>query len=381
MKVALLVPGFNYPGDAVGNDVHGMYANLRDAGIACGVFCHSPHGRPDIAGGSFHDALEWLTADDLVVYHYVGGDQLGLDTLRAVGCQVILRYHNVTPSHFFAGISDEFVTSCEEGKRQLADFLKLPRVTACSASSYSAAELVSTGLPAARSLVLPPFHMTNELQEAARAHSRHDAAQAHKQLLYVGRVAPHKGIETLLSVLATLVERTKSSMTLTIVGGRDARLERYFDKLSSTIKEHRIEESVRFRHDLTVAELARCYASADVFVTCSEHEGFCVPVIEAMALGVPVVARNSTALPETVGSAGILCSDHADFVHAIEKLISDKHARDELSARGRQRYEEQFDTGRIGAAFKALLQTTAHPETAPPPRKPVPWWRRWTWRG
>lgn len=357
MKVALLVPGFSYPGDAVGNDVHGMYVALKEAGFACGVFCHAPHGRDGIDGGSFHDAVKWLSPDDLVIYHYVGGDPFGLDILRSVGCEIVLRFHNVTPSHFFEGISQEFVRSCEEGRRQLPEFLQLPRLTGCSASTYSAAELVQAGLPPARSRVVPPFHMTSELRAVAESQIEPNKPRRHAELLYVGRVAPHKGIDTLLNVFAALLERIGPRVRLTIVGSRDVRLAKYFDTLTTILVEHGTGEFVRFRQDVSIRELARSYAAADLFVTCSEHEGFCVPVVEAMALGIPVVARNGSALAETVGGAGILCSDQEDFVSALEGLISDKDAARGLGALGKQRFESTFETRQIAAQFMDMVRS------------------------
>ena len=149
----------------------------------------------------------------------------------------------------------------------------------------------------------------------------------------------------------------KTPAVLDIVGKPDHRLLAYLRMLELMVREFQLESHVTFHGEVSTAALAERYAAASAFVSTSEHEGFCVPIVEAMAFGVPVVALATTAVPETVGEAGVLWEerDPRRFALAIQRLLTQPHERQWLGKLGRQRYEEQFANAIIESRMLAAL--------------------------
>jgi glycosyltransferase involved in cell wall biosynthesis len=97
---------------------------------------------------------------------------------------------------------------------------------------------------------------------------------------------------------------------------------------------------VRFESGLVQSELAERYRQADVFLCLSEHEGFCIPLLEAFHFGLPVVARDAAAVSEVLGDAGVLVGDEdglRTIAHVLRIVIGDPELRAELRARGERR--------------------------------------------
>jgi glycosyltransferase involved in cell wall biosynthesis len=360
MRIGLMVPELNLPDDAVGNDVLGMYNTIVHLGFACRVFTAIPHTHLNINSGTYLDAAVWLRKGDLLIYQYASGGVEALKLVRDLPCKTSIRYHNVTPSHFFQGISVEYQKTANEGRDLLKKFLSLPNCYAISASAYSSSELVAAGLPSWRSEVVAPFHVIDNLV-AATGDVPDKGTSDGFELLTVSRMSPNKKIELLLECYADVVAKIDIPVTLTVVGGGDPRLQLYKNKIDEVLYRRGINNAVQFAEKLSIAELANCYRRADIFVTCSAHEGFCMPAIEAMAFGVPVVAAKEGALPETCGGAAIICSDRTDFVDAILRLISDENLRADFGKRGRQHYSKQFSSKIIEAKFSRAIDNMRHP--------------------
>jgi glycosyltransferase involved in cell wall biosynthesis len=176
-------------------------------------------------------------------------------------------------------------------------------------------------------------------------------------LLTVGRIAPSKGHPFLLRVMRYLVHDLGVQATLDIVGKPDHRLAAYHRMLELIVGEYRLEPYVHFHGEIAAGALAARYASASAFVITSEHEGFCVPVIEAMAFGVPVVALGTSAIPETVADAGIVWNerDPRRFAVTLAELIAEPGQRRALGALGRERFEQYFARDVIERRFKEAL--------------------------
>jgi len=143
---------------------------------------------------------------------------------------------------------------------------------------------------------------------------------------------------------------------LTLVGGQSAGL--YWRALHRLVEELDVADAVTFADSVSHTELLACYRTADVFVLCSEHEGFNVPVLEAMHFGVPVVAYASTAVPDTVGDGGLLLTDKDPVVvaTAVERVRSDASLRRTLVAAGRER-AAHFSVARTGPQWLDTLRT------------------------
>ncbi len=145
---------------------------------------------------------------------------------------------------------------------------------------------------------------------------------------------------------------------LLLIGKEDERLTGYAESLRERVKLRRLAGLVTFAPAPTDAVLKAYYASADVFVIASEHEGFCVPLVEAMALEVPVAGFRSTAIPDTLGNAGVLWDERSAWLLAesVACLKRQRLVHEELRARGRSRYQEHYTNERIAERFFAALE-------------------------
>ena len=181
----------------------------------------------------------------------------------------------------------------------------------------------------------------------------------HVNVCTVGRLAPNKGHPELILAFAAYHHDYNPKSRLIIVGKHETRLAQYSALLWGLIKRLELEQAVVLAGGVSDYELKAFYSVADLFITTSEHEGFCVPLVEAMALKVPIVAYGSSAIPETVGQAGLVWEQRNPFLLAesIHAVASDPSLGAGLAAMGWRRYQERFTNDRIGKEFLSALST------------------------
>ena len=144
---------------------------------------------------------------------------------------------------------------------------------------------------------------------------------------------------------------------LHIVGTLDPRLAGYQRDLDAIIARHRMADDVIFHGTVDQRELAAFYHRCAIVWTCSQHEGFCVPVVEAMAFGKPIVATPLAALPETCGNAAAFANGKTEIVEAISRLLGDNRQSRELGQAGRKRYEQCFAPAKLTQAFSNAVRS------------------------
>ncbi|MGH7173076.1 MAG: glycosyltransferase, partial [Gemmataceae bacterium] len=291
------------PGDAVGNDALEMRRILSAGGHNVALF--SSHWLKKTPATKDIAELDDFLADDpqaLLVYHHSTGWSSGVDLLRRTTCRRVVRYHNVTPGRFFAGFPGDMVRVCQLGREQLRELARSDCDLYLSASAYNQGELIEAGAPAERCSVVPPFHHIERLHGlTADPKVLGQLDDGRTNLLFVGRRAPNKGHRYLLDAFAVYHEHYERNSRLLLVGREDRSLVSYTNLLREQASRLGVLDSVLFIDGVSDAELKAYYERASVFVLASEHEGFCVPVVEAMALQVPIVAYGSTAVPHTLG--------------------------------------------------------------------------------
>jgi glycosyltransferase involved in cell wall biosynthesis len=249
----------------------------------------------------------------------------------------LLLSHNVTPARWLWDHSSPIALQCELGRRQLPEYAARCDLVA-GVSAFNAAELGS-------GLVIPPIVDVGWLRPSAQ--------QNPPQILFVGRLAPHKRQDDLIRAFALYRRRHAPDARLVLVG--EPLNDRYLDALRE-LAEH--AGNVVFEHGLSDAGLADRYATASAFVCLSEHEGFCVPLLEAFAAQVPVIARPAGGIPETAGDAALLVDDRDPAVVAelLALVIADEELRDELARRGRERLAA-YAPDRAAVALRAALES------------------------
>ena len=247
----------------------------------------------------------------------------------------MVNYHNITPVELFAWWEPSVAYELSLGRSQL---LRLaPRCQlAVADSAYNEAELVEAGFArtAVSPLLIEPRPAAPDPAVAARL--RGLKADGSPDFLFVGKVAPHKAQHDLVKMLAVYRRLYHPGARLHLVGLPVGTT--YGPALDAFIAELDLDDAVSVG-PASAAELEAYYQAADAFVCASEHEGFCVPIIEAMAHDVPVVAYGATAVPETVAGAGLLLDAKAPlaFAATVHRVVSDERLRARLVSAGARR--------------------------------------------
>ena len=352
-RVAILSPSLT-TADAVSNDVLGMYDVLKQQHHDVRLFCetHSLH-HPALANiAGIEKFLKSPT--DVLIYHHSRGWKPAVDLINTLNCKRIIRYHNVTPAKYFAGFNPHDEELCETGRKQLSDFAAAKCDLYISASAYSMQELLDTGAEPSKSFVVPPFHHIDRLSQiAADAETLKKYSDETANILSVGRVVPHKGFQQLIEVFAHYHHGCNNNSRLIIVGKGGEGFSSYSKMLHRTVEGLNLSGAVVFTGGVSDEVLKAFYQLAHAFATASEHEGFCVPLVEAMSMKLPITAFASAAIPETVGDAGIVWEDRNPFLMAesIDYFVREVSVSNALGLRGRRRYETKFTNEKVASDF------------------------------
>jgi glycosyltransferase involved in cell wall biosynthesis len=264
-------------------------------------------------------------ADDVVVIHY----SAYAPKLRAVldlHNPKLLVYHNVTPARWFWDYEPTIAVHCSLGRRQLPEFAKGVDLAA-GVSAFNAAELAAAG--ASRTAVIPIVFTRPDV-------GRIDRPDGPPTIVFVGRLTPHKRQDEVIGAFALYRNNRSPDARLVLVG--EGLTPRYAASLVE-LADRLAPGAVTFRSGISRDELWRCYQEASAFVCLSEHEGFCIPLLEAFHFGVPVIGRPSGGVVEVAGDAAIITDDRdlavtAELIHLV---VSDSELRDELARRGQAR--------------------------------------------
>ncbi len=358
MNVGILIPVLTSK-DAVGADALAMASILEDLGYETRIFCLSSSGverktwpaeeLTSFAGGP----------DDLVIYHFSTGWPAAVAIMKRCRGFRIVKYHNITPAGFFKPYSADYYGGCEKGRLELASIANLGCELYLGDSAYNLGELVDGARSQINGDVLAPFHRVEELIDAPADAALIDAlTDGAMNFLMVGRVAPNKGHLNLVEAFSAYVRGYAEPARLILVGKIDPRLDKYTEAIRRRLNELGLEGNVLWINGASEAQLKAAYLSSHVFMLMSEHEGFCVPLIESMALGVPIVAHASSAIPETLGDAGIAWEEQDPWLYAASaaRLFNDHELRGDLLDCGRRRYREQYSNEVLRKRFLGLLE-------------------------
>jgi glycosyltransferase involved in cell wall biosynthesis len=302
------------------------------------------------------DTVEEFVAkpDDVFIYHFsVGWDQ-GLYLSKTLPCRRVIKYHNVTPPEYYDSVNEDYAAVCRAGREMLREIAHTSADLFLSDSAYNMSELVERGAPASRNFVVPPFHQIDRLVEAdADLATLERVRDGRTNILMVGRLAPNKGHVALVEAFASYHYNYNRLSRLIIVGKHDPRLKIYIDSVHAAIRRADLQDHVIFTEEVSDEQLKAYFLAAHVFAIATEHEGFCVPVVEAMAHHVPVAAYATTALTETVGPAGIIWEERDSELLAasIAEILRNPATFERLSEIGWERYRSHFHNDVIRRRF------------------------------
>ena len=330
-------------GDAIGDSARQVRDLLRGMGHESDIYAMTID--EDMRGevGSFDQAAS--RGGDMTIFHYALPSAMS-GAFRDLGGTRVLQYHNITPAHFFAGYHPEVFRIAALGRADLKS-LSASADLALGDSDYNRRELETLGF---RSTAVFPIALNLDRITKAPPHPALSKIldDGLTNFLFVGRVVPNKRIEDIV-LLAELYKRNIDSQYRFIFVGRTDAIPNYYATLRALIvRLEMLPERFLFTGQVSDWELAAYYRSARVYLSLSEHEGFCVPVLEAMAAGVPVFASDSSAVGETLGGAGVTWSPK-DLEFASEllgQLAFDPRMRAQVVARQYRRLED-FSEARL----------------------------------
>ncbi len=301
-------------GDAIGDAARRYQARLRAMGHESEIYAIEIDA--DAAYGVRPFASPGARDGDLTIFHFATPSPMTEAFADLRGARV-LHYHNITPPEFFAPYDGNLVRLCQEARAELASLVGVADV-ALGVSEYNRRELEVMGFRDTG--VLPLDVDIDRIRRAPRVPAlEHCLGDGRTNLLFVGRIAPNKKIEDVIRLADHYGRHVDPRFRLIFVGRYDA-VPGYYEMLRMMLaKRGWSSDRALFTGPVPEDELATYYRASSVYVSMSEHEGFCVPLVEAMAADLPVLAYSCTAIPETLGGAGLAFAPK-DFEHAAELL-------------------------------------------------------------
>ena len=322
------------PGDAASNHSLQVQRLLRELGHVSELYVE----RSNVPG---HGTPVGQYRGGAVLYQFAIGSVL-VDVLERERPRLAVNSHNLTPTRFFEVWDPPLVHGTAWGKAQLPVLARLADL-AVAVSAYNERDLREAGFT--RTAVAPILFDTTTLEREVdepylRKLQDRKATDGGADWLFVGRLVPNKAQHDVVKAFAVYRRTMDPTARLWLVGGASSR--RYEEALRALVRRLGLGGAVTLTGPVSQGRLVAHERAADVFVCLSEHEGFCVPLLEAMHAGLPVVAYASSAVPETLGGAGLLVADKAPSVvaTAVQRALTDPAVHAAMVAAGRARLAE-----------------------------------------
>jgi glycosyltransferase involved in cell wall biosynthesis len=332
-----------HKGDAIGDSARKVRDLLRSAGHTSDLFAMTID--EDLRGDVRPFSEPAARAGQVTIFHFALPSPM-TEAFAALPGGRVLQYHNITPAEFFAPYDSALFRLAALGRRELQTLVGRVDL-ALGDSEFNRQELEELGF--APTGVFPVAVNTARITDAPRRPALEKIlADGLINILFVGRIVPNKRIEDHIR-LAEVYKRYVDSYYRFIFVGRYDGIPRYYAQVRALISEYRmLPDRFWFTGPVSDDDLAAFYRWADVYVSLSEHEGFCVPLVEAMSADVPVLAYAAGAVPETLGGAGVLFSpkDLEFAAEAMGMLVYDPEFRDSVIA-GQRRRLEAFAPARL----------------------------------
>lgn len=351
MRIHQWVPAA-HKGDAIGDSARAIREILRAQGYESDLFAITIDDalRGDVRPFSDPGALD----GDVTIFHFALPSPM-TSAFAALKGTKILQYHNITPAAFFAPYDAGLFRLAALGRRELQTLAGKVDL-ALGDSEFNRQELEALG-----------FRPTGVMPIAVNAARLRDApprpalerilSDGLVNILFVGRIVPNKKIEDHVR-LAEVYKRYVDAYYRFIFVGRYDGVPRYYDQVRALIDQFEmLPDRFWFTGPVPDEDLAAFYRWADVYVSLSEHEGFCVPLVEAMAADVPVLAYAAGAVPETLGGAGVLFSpkDLEVASELLGSLVYDRGLRQRVIGGQRKRLMD-FAPERIETRLREALE-------------------------
>lgn len=314
MRVDQLVPAF-HRGDAIGDTAFHMKQFFLSQGFVSDIYCLTRDSELERESRLFSSFTE-PDPGDITILHFALPSPL-TQAFKNLPSRKVMIYHNITPHTYFEGFSREMVRISRLGRGELKSLSPYIELSLAD-SEYNRQELAA--LDFKRTEVFPLFIDYEKYKKPASDFFYRLFNDDRLNILFVGRIVPNKRIDALIKVLFYYKKYISPLVRLIVVGKTNA-LPKYYESLVRLADEFYLKpEEIRFTGHISDEEMFALYRVADVFLSLSEHEGFGLPFVESMIFDLPIIAFNSTAVPNTLGDSGILINDN-ERVDKIGELI------------------------------------------------------------
>lgn len=346
--------------DAIGNDIAHMYDILNrkhDVFVYCDYLENTSLNRTS------KDILFETIADrkNLLIYHHSTYWEEGENILAKTKAKIIFRYHNITPASYFQSYDQEYFTKCSKGREQtLRLYRRYSNALWMGCSKYNFVDVGING--SSRIIVIPPF---NNIERWTKTTPDEGVLQSLLEnhtinLLFVGRIVPNKAHRFLLQIIADYLSYYDTEIILHVAGKKDNNLLKYTCELEDYARSCIPDKNIIWLGRIEDPIMLAYYLGCDFYLNCSEHEGFCVPIIEAQSLYLPIIAKRSSAIPETLGEQQlILDDDPRKYSAAIHILSKNDNYRDFLIQNGYKNYWHRFRNSIIEGLFLETINEYA----------------------
>ena len=320
--------------DAIGENALVLQKAFLDMGYDSKIFYFDCSDNLTDSAFPFNHYYQVSSPEDVMIIHY--GMKLPIvKPILKLSSKKILVYHNITPAQFFENFAPWLINVCRDSRREVAK-LRKHMFAAVGVSNYNTSELNSMGYKNTHTIPLAvDFEKYNVTADSDTLHRYRDDNWTN--WLFVGRICPNKKQEDLIKIFYYYQKYFQPKSRLFLVG-HGTGMGLYVRYLKGLV-EHLGLNHVHFTGSISQSELAALYKIANLFLVMSEHEGFCVPLLESFYYGVPVIGFDSSAVTETLGGAGILVKEKrlAEISGLADYLFQNENLKESLIFRQKQR--------------------------------------------
>lgn len=352
MRIFQLLPVIAF-GDAVGNDTRTLKDALIEKGYDTAIYADVVDDRLPKGTAYQIDKMPEIRDDDIIIYHLSTGHPMN-ELIENFKCKKIIMYHNVTPEEYFIGYNRSAYENCRVGR------LAVKKLASCADycwadSQYNKDELLSYGYTCDID-VLPILIPFEDYKKEPSSKTMKKLSDGKVNILFTGRIVPNKKQEDIILTFYYYHKYINSNSRL-ILAGSYVGMEKYYEKLKNYAEHLGIRKDIIFSGMVKFDEILAYYSVANVFLSMSEHEGFCVPLVEAMCFNIPVIARDTSAIADTLAGSGILLKDNDPIVAAemIDQVLTDEKLKQNVIHNQQLRLKD-FDNKKVKIQFWEQLK-------------------------